>query len=59
MLTQTGGTLKGGDEFDVDTADWVHPSKIRDKQKRRPDDPNYDPRTCFVPPQAYAKMTPG
>lgn len=30
---------------------------IRDSEKRTPDDPNYDPRTLFVPSSAWAKFT--
>jgi DNA mismatch repair protein MSH6 len=31
---------------------------IRDAQSRRPADPDYDPRTLFIPPSAYSKFTP-
>ncbi|KAF8815726.1 DNA mismatch repair protein Msh6 [Phlegmacium glaucopus] len=31
---------------------------IRDKEGRKPDDPNYDPRTLYVPPKAWSTFTP-
>jgi DNA mismatch repair protein MSH6 len=31
----------------------------RDKKKRRPDDPNYDPSTVFIPQELFKKLTPG
>ncbi|KXN72910.1 DNA mismatch repair protein Msh6 [Conidiobolus coronatus NRRL 28638] len=31
---------------------------IRDAQSRRPTDPDYDPRSLFIPPSAYSKFTP-
>ncbi|KAM3962106.1 DNA mismatch repair protein Msh6 [Aphomia sociella] len=38
--------------------DWLKPNKIRDAQKRRPDHPDYDPSTLFVPPDFYKSQTP-
>ena len=35
---------------------WL--ADIRDKEKRRPGDPEYDPRTVFVPPLAWNKFSP-
>ncbi|KAM0478090.1 hypothetical protein ACHAPX_005277 [Trichoderma viride] len=35
---------------------WL--ATIRDKDKRLPDDPDYDPRTLFVPPGAWNKFSP-
>lgn len=31
---------------------------VRDAQKRAPNDPDYDPRTLYVPSSAWAKFTP-
>ncbi|KAJ7591055.1 DNA mismatch repair protein Msh6 [Mycena floridula] len=31
---------------------------IRDKDRRRPSDPNYDPRTLYIPPSAWGEFTP-
>lgn len=28
---------------------FLHPDRIRDAAKRRPDDPEYDPRTLHIP----------
>lgn len=45
---------------------WLHeeltfmqPNKIQDKNKRKPGDPEYDPRTLFVPQDFLDKQTPG
>lgn len=35
---------------------WL--ANIKDKEKRAPDDPDYDPRTIFIPPKAWAKFSP-
>ncbi|KAL6888030.1 muts domain V domain-containing protein [Trichoderma evansii] len=35
---------------------WL--ATIRDKDKRLPDDPDYDPRTLFIPPSAWNKFSP-
>lgn len=38
--------------------DFLQPDKIMDKQKRRPDHPDYDNRTLYVPEEFKAKVTP-
>lgn len=35
---------------------WL--ANIRDKDKRAPGDPDYDPRTIFIPPMAWNKFSP-
>lgn len=35
---------------------WL--ATIRDKDKHLPDDPDYDPRTIFIPPSAWNKFSP-
>ncbi|RFU76982.1 dna mismatch repair msh6 [Trichoderma arundinaceum] len=35
---------------------WL--ANIRDKEKRPPTDPDYDPRTIFIPPAAWSKFSP-
>lgn len=37
--------------------DFLLPDKIRDKQRRRPDHPDYDPTTLFVPEKFMQKQT--
>jgi DNA mismatch repair protein MSH6 len=32
---------------------------VRDEEGRRPDDPNYDPTTIYVPDEEFNKLTPG
>ncbi|OAA82355.1 DNA mismatch repair protein msh6 [Akanthomyces lecanii RCEF 1005] len=39
-----------------DRYSWL--SKIRDKERREPGDPDYDPRTIFIPPLAWSKFSP-
>ncbi|XP_077301291.1 DNA mismatch repair protein Msh6 isoform X2 [Arctopsyche grandis] len=38
--------------------DWLRPEKIKDAEKRRPDHPDYDPRTLFVPSDFRKNQTP-
>ncbi|KAL6837211.1 DNA repair protein [Trichoderma camerunense] len=35
---------------------WL--ANIRDKEKRSPTDPDYDPRTLYIPPIAWSKFSP-
>ena len=37
---------------------FLDPAKIMDNQKRRPDDPNYDAGTLFVPSAFLREQTP-
>ncbi|KAI8437534.1 hypothetical protein MSG28_011837 [Choristoneura fumiferana] len=37
---------------------WLRPDKIRDAMKRKPDHPDYDPRTLYVPPEFLKSQTP-
>ncbi|KAF5838282.1 hypothetical protein DUNSADRAFT_3078 [Dunaliella salina] len=40
---------------------FLHPSRIMDAKKRRPDHPDYDPRTLYLPPNFFKenKVSPG
>lgn len=37
---------------------WLKPDKITDRQRRRPDHPEYDPRTLYVPDLFLSQQTP-
>ncbi|KAF8707212.1 hypothetical protein HU200_030459 [Digitaria exilis] len=37
--------------------EWLNPSSIRDANRRWPDDPLFDKRTLFIPPDALRKMS--
>ena len=39
--------------------DFLHPDRIRDKNRRRPDDPKYDPSTLYIPEDKWRDFTPG
>ncbi|XP_076457037.1 DNA mismatch repair protein Msh6-like [Babylonia areolata] len=39
--------------------DFLQPDKIRDASKKMPSDPDYDPRTLYVPETFLNKQTPG
>ena len=43
---------------DHDTLDFLQPGKIRDKEKRLAIDPEYNPRTLFVPAAFLGTQTP-
>lgn len=38
--------------------DFLKPEKIRDAKRRRPDDPDYDPKTLYVPEDFRRNLTP-
>lgn len=40
------------------TVDFLKPNEIRDAEKRRPNDPNYDPTTLYVPKTYLDSLTP-
>lgn len=37
--------------------EWLEPSRIRDANRRRPDDPLYDRKTLYIPPDILKKMS--
>ncbi|KAI3709518.1 hypothetical protein L2E82_39280 [Cichorium intybus] len=37
--------------------DWLHPSKIKDANGRRPNNPLYDKRTLYIPPDVLRMMS--
>ena len=37
--------------------EWLDPSRIRDANGRRPDDPLYDRTTLYIPPEVLRKMS--
>ncbi|XP_055373333.1 probable DNA mismatch repair protein Msh6 [Condylostylus longicornis] len=41
------------------TFDFLKPDKIKDKKGRRPDHPEYDPKTLYVPESFLNQQTPG
>lgn len=59
-------TKKEAELFDDEPTQWQHltidflkPEKIKDAAGRRPDHPDYDPRTLFVPESFLNSQTPG
>lgn len=42
-----------------ETIDFLKPNQIKDKNMRKPNDPEYDPRTVFVPSDFIKKQSPG
>jgi DNA mismatch repair protein MSH6 len=38
--------------------DFLKPNKIRDAKRRIPADPDYDPKTLFVPEEFKRNLTP-
>jgi len=41
----------------VSKFEWLDPSRIRDANGRRPDDPLYDKKTLYIPPDVLKKMS--
>lgn len=42
---------------DISKFDWLHPTRIQDANRRRPEDPLYDKNTLYIPPVALSKMS--
>ena len=51
-------TVLNMDDFDDKTPIWATKEGCRDKAKRRPSDPEYDPTTLYIPPEEKQKLTP-
>ena len=47
-----------GRSFNHLSYEFLKPDKIRDAQRRRPDDPDYDPHTLYVPDNFKQNLTP-
>ena len=37
---------------------WLLPTQLKDNEGRKPDDPNYNPKSLYVPPKFLATVTP-
>lgn len=48
----------GSRNFSHLSLDFLKPDKVRDAQRRRPDEPDYDPRTLYVPDSFKNSLTP-
>lgn len=46
-------------EWAHETFSFLQPNQIRDKNLRKPNDPEYDPRTVYVPQDFIKNQTPG
>ncbi|CAO2822828.1 unnamed protein product [Amaranthus hypochondriacus] len=57
------GDSKPGNKIPLDVSEvaskfeWLHASKIKDANGRRPSDPLYDKRTLYIPPDTLKKMS--
>lgn len=56
-LAPSGGSADGRN-FPHMSLEFLQPGKIRDAQKRTKDDPDYDPRTLYLPESFLSKQTP-
>ncbi|KAH6803228.1 MUTS-like protein 7 [Perilla frutescens var. frutescens] len=59
-LQQASNVLNKIHDEDTDTIskfEWLHPSRIKDGKGRKPQDPLYDRRTLYIPPDALRKMS--
>lgn len=41
-----------------DKLEFLDPKNIRDRNRNRPDHPDYDPRTVYIPPDYFKDLTP-
>ncbi|CAB3408099.1 unnamed protein product [Caenorhabditis bovis] len=58
-MTSKSSEYEEVERFDHEKFEFLKPEKIRDAQKRSPSDPDYDPKTLWVPPDFLNKQTPG
>ncbi|KAH8870833.1 DNA mismatch repair protein Msh6 [Schistosoma japonicum] len=66
-LSEIDGTARINESFcEEESVSWTHlslsflePAKIKDINGRRPDHPEYDPHTLYVPEEFKNKQTPG
>jgi len=49
--------LPAARKFAHESYDFLKPEKIRDKNGKRPDDPDYDPKTLYVPSEFLKKQS--
>ncbi|XP_064101699.1 DNA mismatch repair protein Msh6-like [Macrobrachium nipponense] len=49
---------EGGEEWPFMKCSWLKPENIRDRERRRPSDPDYNPRTLLVPDNFLNSQTP-
>eukprot|EP01038_Epipyxis_sp_PR26KG_P007516 gene7516-10239_t len=54
---ESGGTLNAG-SHEHNFFDFLQPNKIKDKSLKRPDNPDYNPRTLFIPDNFLKSQTP-
>lgn len=47
------------ENYDYMNYPWLKPEGIRDRDRRRPDHPDYNPRTLYVPEDFLNQQTPG
>lgn len=59
-LQQASNVVKKPHDGDSDTIskfEWLHPSQMKDGNGRKPEDPLYDRRTLYIPPNALRTMS--
>lgn len=56
--SQDSKSVANDDNWTHCKLDWLRPDKLRDAKKRRPDHPEYDPTTLFVPDEFKKTQTP-
>lgn len=53
-----GGGFKSIEEISDALPHFLKPDFLKDKQGNRPDSPNYDPTTLYIPPSDWNTFTP-
>ncbi|XP_066983199.1 DNA mismatch repair protein Msh6 isoform X2 [Macrobrachium rosenbergii] len=56
---ETPAKSNEGEEWPFMKCSWLKPENIRDRDRKRPSDPDYNPRTLFVPDNFLNSQTPG
>ena len=53
-----GAKTKTEENEDMELPSWLKPENIMDKAKHKPDHPDYDPSSLYVPQSELVNMTP-
>ncbi|KAJ6362515.1 hypothetical protein OIU78_002839 [Salix suchowensis] len=58
-LQDSASLIKNHEEISnsISKFEWLDPARIRDANGRRPNDPLYDKKTLYLPPDAFKKMS--
>jgi len=57
--SQVAAGTENSANLDLSKINFCYPDKIRDIKRRRPTDPEYDPKTLYIPESKWKEFSPG